>query len=141
MPERTKVIFTAHSLPERALVDDPYPEQLEESAAATAARVGLSRWADWGLGWQSAGRTSERWRGPDILTIIEDLADTGRSDAVIVVPQGFTSDHLEVLYDLDIQAAEKAERVGLAFARTQVLNDDAAVMGALAARVLGAARS
>ncbi len=138
MPQRTKVVFTAHSLPERVLIDDPYPEQLEQSASATAARVGLSRWGDWGLGWQSAGRTAERWRGPDILNILADLADTGRSDAVVVVPQGFTSDHLEVLYDLDIEAESVAQGVGLGFARTRVVNDDPSVMTALAARVLEA---
>ena len=139
LPERTKVVFTAHSLPERVLVDDPYPDQLHESAEATAERVGLTRWAGWGLGWQSAGRTPEPWRGPDILAVIRDLADTGRADGVLVVPQGFTSDHLEVLYDLDIEARALAQSVGLAFARTDVVNADPAVMGALADLVRGTA--
>ncbi len=134
LPERTKVVFTAHSLPERVLVDDPYPEQLRASAEAIAERAGLGRWATWSLGWQSAGRTPEPWRGPDILEIIEELAATGRADGVLVVPQGFTSDHLEVVYDLDIEAAGVAEQVGLAFARTDVVNDDPAVMSALADR-------
>ncbi|MGI9579423.1 MAG: ferrochelatase [Microthrixaceae bacterium] len=138
MPDNTQVLFTAHSLPERVLVDDPYPDQLHESAAETARRVGVPQWAGWGLGWQSAGRTPEPWRGPDILEIISDLADTGRSDGLLVVPQGFTSDHLEVLYDLDIEARAAAEAVGLAFARTDVPNDDPAVMAALARRVRGA---
>ncbi|MCP4436364.1 MAG: ferrochelatase [Actinomycetia bacterium] len=136
MPGSTHVVFTAHSLPERVLVDDPYPDQLHESAQAIAAAAGVSRWAGWGLGWQSAGRTPEPWRGPDILGIIDDLAQTGRSDGLVVVPQGFTSDHLEVLYDLDIEAARAAERAGLPFGRTAVPNDDPAVMGALARLVL-----
>ena len=135
MPERTKVVFTAHSLPERVLVDDPYPDQLRASAEQIAQRAGLSQWAGWGLGWQSAGRTPEPWRGPDILYIVRELAETGRADGIVVVPQGFTSDHLEVLYDLDIEAAGVARDVGLAFARTEVVNADEAVMAALAARV------
>jgi ferrochelatase len=138
MPERTHVLFTAHSLPERVLAGDPYPDQLHDSASEIARRAGVAQWAGWGLGWQSAGRTPEPWRGPDILEIIRDLADTGRSDGLVAVPQGFTSDHLEVLYDLDIEARAAAESVGLAFARTDVPNDDPAVMGALARRVLQA---
>lgn len=138
LPERTKVVFTAHSLPERVLEGDPYPDQLHDSAAAIADAAGLDRWSGWGLAWQSAGRTPEPWRGPDILEVIADLADTGRADGVLVVPQGFTSDHLEVLYDLDIEAAGAAASAGLAFARTEVVNDDAAVMEALARRILAA---
>jgi len=133
-PDRTKVLFTAHSLPERVLEGDAYPDQLAASAAAIAERAGLLRWGDWGIAWQSAGRTPEPWRGPDILAVIEDLADTGRADGVIVVPHGFTSDHLEVVYDLDIEAAQLAARRGLWFARTPVVNDDQAVMRELAER-------
>lgn len=136
LPERTKVLFTAHSLPERALVDDPYPDQLRESAAAVAEAVGLNRWAGWSIAWQSAGRTADAWRGPDVLAVIRDLAATGRADGVLVCPQGFVSDHLEVVYDLDIEAAAVARDVRLAFARTRVLNDDDAVLGALADRIL-----
>ena len=135
LPQRTKVLFTAHSLPEHALVDDPYPDQLRRSAEATADAVGLVPWAGWGLGWQSAGRTPEPWRGPDVLEILRDLAGTGRSDGALVVPQGFTSDHLEVLYDLDVEAAALAHELGLAFGRTRVVNDDPDVMAALAAVV------
>ncbi len=139
LPARTKVLFTAHSLPERVLVDDPYPEQLRASAAAVAEAAGLDRWAGWSLCWQSAGRTPEPWRGPDILEVIRDLAATGRADGVVVSPQGFVSDHLEVVYDLDIEARRVADEVGLAFARTRVLNADPIVLGALADRVLEAA--
>ena len=135
LPERTKVIFTAHSLPERVLVDDPYPDQLRASAEAIAGRAGLTEWSGWGLGWQSAGRTPEPWRGPDILDILRELAATGRAEGALVVPQGFTADHLEVLFDLDIEAAAVADEVGLAFARTEVVNADPSVMAALATRV------
>jgi len=139
LPERHKVLFTAHSLPERVLIDDPYADQLRQSAAEVARRLGLNPWAGWGLAWQSAGRTPEPWRGPDILEVIRDLAETGRSDGVLVCAQGFTSDHLEVLYDVDVEARGVAEDVGLAFARTRSLNAEPAVMADLARRVATAA--
>lgn len=136
LPERTKVVFTAHSLPERVLAGDPYPDELWASAAAVADSCGLDRWAGWSVAWQSAGATPEPWRGPDVLAVIRDLAATGRADGILVCPQGFVADHLEVAYDLDIEARRVAGEVGLAFARTRVLNDDPAVFAALARRVL-----
>lgn len=139
LPPATKVLFTAHSLPERVLVDDPYPRLLADSARAVARRAGLAPWAGWGLAWQSAGRTPEPWRGPDILQVLRDLAATGRADGVVVCPQGFVTDHLEVGYDLDIEAQGVADEVGLAFARTRTVDADPAVMGALADRVVAAA--
>lgn len=135
LPERTMAVFTAHSLPERVLTGDPYPDQLRESASAIAALAGLESTADWCLGWQSAGATPEAWRGPDLLESIAELGHTGRYDGVLVVPQGFTSAHLEVLHDIDIEASAAAEEAGLAFRRTQVVNDDPAVMDALASLV------
>ncbi|MBS1837726.1 MAG: ferrochelatase [Actinobacteria bacterium] len=135
LPERTKVVLTAHSLPERLLVGDPYPDELRASAEAIARSVGLSPWAGWGLGWQSAGRTADRWRGPDVVQIVRDLAGTGRADGILVVPQGFTSENLEVRYDLDVEAAGVAAEVGLAFGRTRVVDDDPSVMSALAGRI------
>ena len=135
MPERTKVLFTAHSLPERVLVEDPYPDQLGESAREVAGRADLDGGTGWDLAWQSAGRTPEPWRGPDILQVIADLAAAGDVDGVLVCAQGFVADHLEVLYDLDIEAAKAAHDAGLAFARTRSLNDDPTVMAALAERV------
>jgi ferrochelatase len=137
LPGRTTVLFTAHSLPERVLAGDPYPDELRASAAAIAARAGLGGGdggPGWALAWQSAGRTPEPWRGPDILDVIRDLA-AGGAEGVLVCPQGFVSDHLEVLYDLDVEAARLAAGEGVAFARTASINDDAAVMSALAARV------
>ncbi len=138
LPDRTMVLFTAHSLPERALVGDPYPDQLRQSAQAVAKAAGVGEGA-WALAWQSAGRTPEPWRGPHLLAVLRSLAEAGEVDGVLVCPQGFVSDHLEVLYDLDVEAASVAPEVGLAFARTRVLNDDAPVLGALAARVLASA--
>jgi len=139
LPERSKVVFTAHSLPERVLAGDPYPDELRACAAAVAESVGLDRWAGWTLGWQSAGRTPEPWRGPDIGEVLTDLAGTGRADGVLVCPQGFVSDHLEILHDLDHVAAARAAEVGLAFARTRTLGDDPTVLAALAERVRAAA--
>ena len=135
LPERTKVLFTAHSLPARALVDDPYPDQLQASASAVAESAGLPRWTGWSVAYQSAGRTADPWRGPDVLEVLDDLAASGSADGVLVCPQGFVSDHLEVVYDLDIEARRRAESLGLAFARTRVCNDDPGVLAALAARV------
>lgn len=120
-PERVEVVFTAHSLPERILdLGDPYPRQLEETAAAVAERAGVGRWS---VAWQSAGRTPEPWIGPDLLSVLADRAEAGM-EGVVVCPAGFVSDHLEILYDLDIEARQVAERLGLAFARTESPNDD-----------------
>jgi ferrochelatase len=130
LPRRTTVLFTAHSLPERVLTDDIYPDELRASATAIADEAGLSADA-WTLAWQSAGRTPEPWRGPDVLEVMAEL-DT---DGVLVCPQGFTADHLEVLYDLDVAAHQHADRLGIAFARTAMMNDDATVLSALADRV------
>ena len=137
LPDRTRLVFTAHSLPERVLVDDPYPDQLRESAAAVVDRVGPAA-ADWDLAWQSAGRTPEPWRGPDILEVIRDLAAAGDHDGIAVCAQGFVADHLEVLYDLDIEARAVADEVGLAFGRTASLNAEPTVMAALADLVVAA---
>ena len=137
LPERTKVLFTAHSLPSRILASgDPYPDQLRETAQAVAERVGLLPWAGWAVAWQSAGRTPEPWLGPDVLVVLRELAATGRAEGVLVCPCGFVADHLEVLYDLDLEARAAAEDGGLPFGRTPVLNDDPVVLGALADRVL-----
>jgi ferrochelatase len=132
LPDRHKVLFSAHSLPERALVDDPYPDELRATAEAVASRVGLGPWADWTMCWQSAGRTKDAWRGPDVNAVLVDLAGTGRADGALVCPQGFVADGLEVLYDIDVEARRTAERLGLRLARTRAVNDDASVMSALA---------
>jgi ferrochelatase len=139
---RVRVLFTAHSLPQR-IIDggDPYPEQLRATAEAVAARVGLVEGDDWEIAWQSAGRTPEPWIGPDILEVIDGLGASRATSpdeavaGVIVSACGFVADHLEVLYDLDIEAADRAASHGLAFDRTACVNDDPTVMAALADRV------
>jgi ferrochelatase len=136
MPDQTKVLFTAHSLPERILeIDDPYPSQLQATAQCVASTLDLD---NWGVAWQSAGRSPEPWLGPDILVAIDELAANGHDRGVLVSAVGFVADHLEVLYDLDIEASRRAASHGLAFARTACVNDDPAVMAALANRVIGA---
>ena len=137
VPTGSRVLFTAHSLPQR-IIDggDPYPDELRATAVAVAERLGLEEGRDWSIAWQSAGRTPEPWIGPDILEVIDSLADEGSVPGVVVSAVGFVADHLEVLYDLDIEAANRAAARGLAFARTACVNDDAAVMGALADRVI-----
>ena len=143
MPADTKVLFTAHSLPQRIIAaGDRYPDELRATAEAVAAAAGLSHWSSWAIAWQSAGRTPEPWLGPDILQVIDDLGgaenDAGHERGVLVSAVGFVADHLEVLYDLDIEAAHRAAQHGLAFARTACVNDDPTVMAALAARVVQA---
>ena len=137
MPANTKVLFTAHSLPQRIIdAGDPYPEQLRATAEAVASRVGLSDWSSWSIAWQSAGRTPEPWIGPDILAVIDDLAASENASGVLVCACGFVADHLEVLYDLDIEASAHAAAKGLSFDRTACVNDDENVMLSLARRVV-----
>ncbi len=135
------VFFTAHSLPVRVVADgDPYPDQVAESAADIADILGLDRepGLTWSVAWQSAGRTSDPWLGPDLLGEIRRAGDGGAT-AVAVCPVGFVSDHLEVLYDLDIEARRVAGAAGLAFARTTSLNDDPRFVAILAGVVERAA--
>ena len=137
MPNDTKVLFTAHSLPQR-IIDggDPYPNELRATAEAVGSRLGLTEGSQWSIAWQSAGRTPEPWIGPDILAVIDDLARDGSTSGVLVSACGFVADHLEVLYDLDIEAKSHAERLGLVFDRTACVNDDETVIAALARRVV-----
>ncbi len=126
------VLFTAHSLPERILEwKDPYPERLRETAEVLAGRAGLRKWR---VAYQSAGKTPFPWLGPDILEVLEELAAAGERE-VLVVPIGFVSDHLEVLWDIDIEAREKAEELGIHLERTPSLNDDPAFLQGLAEEI------
>jgi len=141
LPPNTKVVFTAHSLPRRIIdAGDPYPDELNATASSVARAAGLAPFSGWAIAWQSAGRTPEPWLGPDILAVVDDLAGAENADGLLVCACGFVSDHLEVLYDLDIEAARRASEQGLAFARTDCVNDDPTVIGALADRVVELAR-
>jgi protoporphyrin/coproporphyrin ferrochelatase len=124
------VVFTAHSLPERILSDgDPYREQLLETSLLVAERAGLGD--RWSFAFQSASATGEPWLGPDILEELERLHGAG-ARKVLVAPVGFVSDHLEILWDLDVEARERADKLGLELARIESLNDDPAFVHALA---------
>ncbi|RLE15907.1 MAG: ferrochelatase [Actinobacteria bacterium] len=130
---RPRVLFTAHSLPERIIAaGDPYADELRSTAQAVAQRLGLTEDADWQIAWQSAGRTPEAWLGPDILQVIDELGSSNDVGGVIVCACGFVADHLEVLYDLDIEAAQRADAHDLAFDRTASVNTDAKTFAALA---------
>jgi protoporphyrin/coproporphyrin ferrochelatase len=126
------VVFTAHSLPARILAaEDPYRDQLLETSRLIAERAGLERWS---FAFQSASETGEPWLGPDILEELDDLYSRGVRD-VLVAPVGFVSDHLEILWDLDVEARERAAELGLDLDRIESLNDDSAFIRALAALV------
>jgi ferrochelatase len=126
------VVFTAHSLPTKILDwNDPYPTQLAQTADAVAARLGLDRFT---TGWQSAGRTPNPWLGPSLEQVIERAADDGHT-AVVVCPCGFVADHLEILYDIDIEAQEVARRRRIPLVRTESMNADPRFIRALASVV------
>jgi ferrochelatase len=125
------VVFTAHSLPERVLEGDPYEEQIRESGRLIADRAGLDSWS---VAFQSESQTGGKWLGPDILRELEDLRERG-VDHVLVAPIGFVSDHLEILWDLDVEARRRAEELGMTFERMPSLNDDPAFIRALAVLV------
>lgn len=127
------VIFTAHSLPQRILASqDPYPQQLAETARAVAERVGHQRWLQ---AWQSAGRTPEPWLGPDIGDVLRRLHEEGERAAVIC-PLGFVADHLEILYDIDIACQRLANAWGMHLVRTRSLNADPDFLTAVVQTIL-----
>ena len=123
------VVFTAHSLPARILDEgDPYREELLATSRLVAERAGLTSWS---FAFQSASATGVPWLGPDILEELERL-HAARVRAVLVCPVGFVSDHLEILWDLDVEARERAEELGLELDRIESLNADPAFIRALA---------
>jgi ferrochelatase len=123
------VVFTAHSLPARILdEDDPYRDQLLETSQLVAEKAGL---ASWSFAFQSASATGEPWLGQDILEELDRLHEDG-VERVLACPIGFVSDHLEILWDLDVEARERAAQLGLEFDRIESLNDDPAFVGGLA---------
>jgi protoporphyrin/coproporphyrin ferrochelatase len=123
------VVFTAHSLPERILAEgDPYRDQLLETSRLVAERAGVERWS---FAFQSESPTGEPWLGPDILVELEIL-HAGGVRKVLVAPVGFVCDHLEILWDLDVEARETAAKLGLDLDRIESLNADPAFVRGLA---------
>ena len=128
------VLFTAHSLPSRVVTDgDAYPDEVRATAALVAARLGLQAYS---VAFQSAGRTGEPWIGPELRDEIRRLAAEGVRD-LVVCPVGFVADHLEVLYDIDIEARAVADEVGIRLERTRSMNDDPTFIAGLADLVVG----
>jgi ferrochelatase len=123
------VVFTAHSLPARILeMGDPYKDQLLETAEAVAASAELAAWS---FSFQSESPTGEPWLGPDILDHLDAL-HAGGVGHVLVCPVGFVSDHLEIRWDLDVEAQEKAAALGMRLERIEMPNDDPAFVRTLA---------
>ncbi len=132
------VVFTAHSLPKKLMEEgDDYERELQETMGLILAKTNPVRSR---MAYQSAGRTDEPWLGPSLDDTLHELAKAGEK-AVLIMPFGFISDHLELLYDLDIEAKSAAEGLGMAFDRAASLNTDPRFIDAMAAAVRSAAAS
>jgi ferrochelatase len=141
-PERERdevhVVFSAHSLPARILKEgDTYDAQLRATATLVAAAAQL-RDEQWSWSYQSAGKSPEPWLGPQLEAHVSDLIARGKKK-IVSIPVGFLADHVELLYDIDIEAREVAERSGARLVRPPAINDDPEVMAELARLVRGAA--
>ena len=134
---KVPVLFTAHSLPERILaMKDPYPDEVRGTVEAVTSLLGdtPTRFA-----YQSQGRWGERWLGPTVQTAVEDLAREGHRH-VLVAPIGFLCDHVETLYDIDVELKQYATRRGIQLERIAMLNASPAIVETLAS-VLAAHQS
>ncbi|MEN3341947.1 MAG: protoporphyrin/coproporphyrin ferrochelatase, partial [Actinomycetota bacterium] len=124
------VVFTAHSLPARIrAAGDPYESQLLETSRLVAGAAGVRD--NWSFSFQSASPTGEPWLGPDILDHLDAL-HRGGVEHVLLCPVGFVSDHLEIRWDLDVEAREKAAELGMRLERIEMPNDDLAFVSTLA---------
>lgn len=132
--EDVALLFTAHSLPVRAVRDDPYVRHLEETIAGLKARVGDHPWR---LAYQSRGQGGQEWLAPGVDRVVEELSVQGRN-RVLVVPLGFVSDHLETLYDLDIVLQGRAKALGVTYRRAPAPNDAPRFIAALTHIILQA---
>jgi protoporphyrin/coproporphyrin ferrochelatase len=123
-----RVVFTAHSLPVRAIENgDPYAAEVAATAGAVAEHAGITKYE---RAYQSAGRTAEPWLGPDLATLIDELSRDGVRE-FLIVPIGFVCDHTEILFDIDIQAAGIAHERGATLRRTESLNTSATFISTL----------
>ena len=127
--DQVKVVFTAHSLPERLIkMGDPYDDQLKDNARIIAERLGN---IDWMFSYQSAAETGEPWLGPQIEDVVVDLAKAGYKHT-LVAPIGFVCDHVEILFDIDIEAKQIAEKNGLHLERIESMNSHPLFISAVA---------
>jgi ferrochelatase len=132
--EKALLIVSAHSLPEKIIqMGDPYPNQLQESAELIAKQAGVS---DYAVGWQSAGNTPEPWLGPDVQDLTRDLFEHKGYRAFVYIPVGFVADHLEVLYDNDIECKAVTDELGASYYRPEMPNAKPEFIDALATVVL-----
>ena len=140
--ERTEVhvVFSAHSLPERIVASgDPYPGQLAETARLVATSAGLPD-DRWSWSYQSAGRSPEPWLGPAFLDHLDELAGKGIK-RLVSIPVGFVSDHVEILYDIDIQAQERAKELDIRLVRPPAINTDPLFIDQMAELIMARAKS
>jgi ferrochelatase len=134
--DRARIVFTAHSIPTASAATSPYERELVETARAVAAGAGVTHWQ---LAYQSrSGNPRDPWLEPDVNDALRAAAAQGVRD-VVVAPIGFVCDHVEVLYDLDVEARATAATLGLGFVRASTVNDHPAFVAMLAAVVRGAA--
>jgi protoporphyrin/coproporphyrin ferrochelatase len=129
------VVFTAHSVPEKTIAEgDPYRQQVLETAALVAVAMGLKDLPSYRVAFQSQGMTAEPWIGPTVESQIDELAAAGQRH-VLLAPIGFVSDHVEILYDIDILFRGYGEARGVTVLRTESLNDSPLFIRALASLV------
>lgn len=128
--DKTIVIFSAHSLPEKIIqAGDPYPEQLQETADLIAEKAGIQHYT---IGWQSEGNTPDPWIGPDVQDLTRDLYEEKGYENYVYCPVGFVSDHLEVLYDNDYECKVVTDELGVHYFRPNMPNTDELFIDALA---------
>lgn len=132
--DKAVLIASAHSLPEKIIAaGDPYPQQLAETAKLIAEKAGVKHYA---VGWQSAGNTPEPWLGPDVQDLTRQLHQENGYTSFVYIPVGFVADHLEVLYDNDIECKQVTEELGANYYRPEMPNANAKFIDALATVVL-----
>ncbi|PLR83760.1 ferrochelatase [Bacillus canaveralius] len=132
--DKAVLIVSAHSLPEKILqMGDPYPNQLQKTAEMIAGQAGVKHYE---VGWQSAGNTPEPWLGPDVQDLTRALYNEHGYKAFVYVPAGFVSDHLEVLFDNDVECKIVTEEVGASYYRPEMPNAQPEFIDALATVVL-----
>ena len=131
--DTTMLVFTAHSIPERMSDSSPYALQFETSSMLVADRVGHKKWM---IAYQSrSGSPNEKWLEPELCDVIVNLAGRGFTD-IVIQPIGFVCDHIEVLFDIGVEAAEAARECGVNLYRAETVNDDDRYIKALGDGVL-----
>jgi len=126
--KRVHLLFTAHSLPRSMVEKDPYTKEIEVSIQGVLEKIEPFPWH---MAYQSKGGGPEEWVGPDVESVLEELSRE-KIREVLIIPIGFVSDHIEILYDIDILYQEKAESLGVVLKRTPSLNDSKKFIEALA---------